>query len=289
MCFLAVVPFVETRIARLHYDIHLSDVGAAASRREVRTSEVPLLLLHGLFMDSTMWRHQIEPCRAVTTVLAFDGPCHGKSAPGLAASLETQADAFVDALDALGVERAVVCGLSWGGMLAMRIALRHPGRTAGLVLCDTSARNESPFRRFRLHTYADVLERYPLTPRIARHVFLPRMYGRRMLAREPSLYEETYQRIRSMHQPVLNELSRSVIDRSNVLAELTQYRGPVLLVCGESDHVTPIHETELMSRAMPHAAFVRVPEVGHFAPCEAPDVVNAHLVPFVRSCIASAL
>jgi 3-oxoadipate enol-lactonase len=267
------VPFVNTRIARLHYE-------EISSPRQAERP--PVVLLHGMLMDNEMWKHQVPALSQVTRVIALEGPGHGKSAPGLPATLETQADAVADALDALGIARAVFCGLSWGGMIAMRMAIRHPQRTAGLVLSGTAGNAWNVLERTRVLTYARILERVPLQPWMVKHLFVPRMYGAATRRREPQLHREIHARIIKMDQAALLEVTRSIANRDNVLGDLTRYKGPALIVCGERDRVTPIWQSVLLARALPQAKFVRVPKVGHFAPYETPELVNAELVPFVQ-------
>jgi 3-oxoadipate enol-lactonase len=280
-CILAPVPFVNTRIARLHYEETPSQVHGGT------TDGPTVVLLHGMLMDNAMWKHQVPALSKVARVIALEGPGHGKSAPGLPATLETQADAVADALEALGITRAVICGLSWGGMIAMRVAIRHPQRTAGLVLCGTAGNAWNVLERTRTLAYARILERVPLQPWMVKHLFVPRMYGAATRKREPHMYREVHARIVQMDQPALREVTRSIANRSNALGDLTRYKGPALIVCGERDRVTPIWQSALLARALPQAKFVRLPKMGQFAPYEAPEVVNEELAPFVAGCVAA--
>jgi 3-oxoadipate enol-lactonase len=273
------MPFVNTRLARLHYD----DLPASLSAGAVKN--VPVVLLHGFFLDRTMWKPQLAPLTKLTRVINLEGPAHGLSDATGSASLETQADAVVDALDALKIERAIVCGLSWGGMLAMRIAIRHAERLAGLILCGTSA-GETPMHLVAyLKVSTRLFERHRLPPWITRRFIAPSMYGPAMRRIEPSLYQETHARIAAMNATSTAIVARTIIDRSNVLAQLRTYKDPALIVCGERDTVTPIRESEAMARALPQADFLRVPRTGHLVSYEAPETVNARLIPFVQSCL----
>src|SRR6186713_184995 len=127
------MPYVRTRLGRLFYD----------ERGEARRAGDPaIVLLHGLLFDGGMWRGQIEALSSLGRVVVLDGPGHGKSEPAPRFMVEDHADALLDAFGELGIERAVVVGLSWGGMVAMRLALQHPSKVCGLALLDTSASAE---------------------------------------------------------------------------------------------------------------------------------------------------
>ena len=106
------MPYVATRLGRWFYEVS----GSASNRR-------PLVLLHGLFLDGDLWRHQLPAMRTRQLVYVFDMPGHGRSDVPPPFTLDDQAAAFAEALAALGLSQAVLVGLSWGGMLAMRMAL----------------------------------------------------------------------------------------------------------------------------------------------------------------------
>src|SRR5690349_12906420 len=109
--------YVRTRLGRLFYE----ERGQAR-----RPGDPAIVLLHGLLFDGGMWRDQIGPLAALGRVIVMDGPGHGKSEPPPRFMLEEHADALIDAFSDMGIDRALVVGLSWGGMLGMRFALQHP-------------------------------------------------------------------------------------------------------------------------------------------------------------------
>jgi 3-oxoadipate enol-lactonase len=81
-----------------------------------------------------LWQAPVNALRAEAHTVAIDGPSQGRSeAIRWAFTLEQCADAWVEALDVLGLRQpAVFCGLSWGSMVAMRVAIRHPARVRAL-------------------------------------------------------------------------------------------------------------------------------------------------------------
>ena len=137
--------YVRTRLGRWFYEER------GATRRK---GDPAIVLLHGLLFDGGMWRAQVEPLAAIGRVLVFDGPGHGRSEAPPPFSLEDHCEALTDALTALGVDRAVLVGLSWGGMVAMRVAIQHPARVAALALFDTSADAETRGRAVKYRMLA---------------------------------------------------------------------------------------------------------------------------------------
>src|SRR5206468_2588016 len=86
------------------------------------------------------WQPQIEAFRGQTTVVAPDLPGFGQTPPaGPVTTMEAMADFCASALDAAGIDRAVVCGLSMGGYVALALWRKHRDVVAGLVLANTRA------------------------------------------------------------------------------------------------------------------------------------------------------
>jgi len=118
---------VETSVGR----IGVSDAGSGPA--------IPILFLHGVGSDKSVWRPQIEFFGWTRRAIASDYPGYGESAVSEGSARDDFARAALAALDALDVERAHTCGLSLGGVVA--IAMHHlaPTRCASLILADTFA------------------------------------------------------------------------------------------------------------------------------------------------------
>lgn len=115
-----------------HHDdgpVHYTDTGTGPA----------LVLLPGLGFSHTMWELQIRHFAADHRVIAIDPRGAGRSPRlrGWRHVLARQAGGIAAVFDQAGVERAVVCGVSFGGVLAQRFALDFPGRVAGLVTVDS--------------------------------------------------------------------------------------------------------------------------------------------------------
>jgi pimeloyl-ACP methyl ester carboxylesterase len=101
---------------------------------------LPLVLLHGFHCDSRCWRAQLEDLSDRFRVVAWDAPGAGSSSdPPDPFTITDWAHCLAQFLDVIGIERAQVIGLSWGGVLAQEFYSLYPGRVLGLVLADTYA------------------------------------------------------------------------------------------------------------------------------------------------------
>ncbi|UIJ71812.1 alpha/beta fold hydrolase [Aurantimonas sp. HBX-1] len=101
-------------------------------------SAPPVLCLHGAVQTKSVWRPQIDGLAGDYRMLAPDLRGHGETLGDTTGmSVESlAADAF-GFLDALSIERAVLCGVSLGGMVALEMAAQRPARVAAMVLADT--------------------------------------------------------------------------------------------------------------------------------------------------------
>lgn len=271
------MPYVRTRLGRLFYD----------ERGEARRAGDPAIVLaHGLLFDGGMWRGQIEALSALGRVIVIDGPGHGKSEPPPRFMLEENADALFDAFGDLGIGSALVVGLSWGGMLAMRLALQHPTKVAGLALLDTSAERQTLRERIRFRAFIAMHRRVGMPYGLFTKEVAPQMFAPRTLVERPDLVEATYRRTMGFDREGVSRAALAVVvHRTSVLERLTNIRAPTLVMCGREDLATPLEKSENIARAIPGARLVVLDGVGHMSPLEDSAGVNQHLVPFARSVV----
>lgn len=112
-----------------------------AWRRDGTSGGAPLLFCNSIGTGLELWDAQIMALRDDFDIVRFDTRGHGRSdAPGGDYDLTTLAQDAAQVLDAAGFDRANICGISLGGITAMRLALDRPDRVHRLVLADTAAR-----------------------------------------------------------------------------------------------------------------------------------------------------
>jgi 3-oxoadipate enol-lactonase len=273
------MPYVRTRLGRLFYE----------ERGEARRGGDPaIVLLLGLLFDGGMWRGQVEPLSALGRVIVMDGPGHGKSEPPPKFTMEEHADALLDALGDLDVPRALLVGLSWGGMVSMRLALQHPARVAGLALLDTSAEKEELKKRIRYRAFVAMHRRVGMPYGLFMKDVAPLMFAPRTIRERPELLDITYRRTMGFDREGVARASLAVVvHRASVLEKLDRVRVPTLVMCGREDRATPPAKSENIARAIVGSRLVMLDDVGHMSTLEDPDAVNQHLVPFARSVVTA--
>ena len=271
--------YVRTRLGRLFVE----------ERGQSRKNGDPtIVLLHGLLFDGGMWREQIEPLSALGRVVVFDGPGAGKSEPPPRFMLEEHADALFDAWAELGIDKAIVVGLSWGGMVAMRFALQHPNRVSGLALLDTNAEVEPLKKRIRYRALLALFKRAGFPYSLFEKEVAPLMFGPRTLRTRPELLESVYRVTMGFNREGVSKAGLAVmIHRKSILEKISAIRVPTMVMVGRDDSATPLEKSENIARSIPGAELVVIDDVGHMSALEDPEAVNAKLVPFVKRLIES--
>ena len=127
------MPRVETPLGALGF----AEQGVAAGQRGGGT---PIVFLHGVGSDKSVWRPQLNHFGRSRRAVAFDYPGYGDSDPAAAGtSRDDYAAAILAAMDALGIAEAHVCGLSLGGVVAIAMHAAAPQRCVSLVIADSFA------------------------------------------------------------------------------------------------------------------------------------------------------
>jgi pimeloyl-ACP methyl ester carboxylesterase len=233
-----------------------------------------------------MWKAQLPALSKLGHVFVFDGPGHGKSDPPPPFTLEDHADALADAFGHLGIRRAILVGLSWGGMVAMRVALRYPQLVAALALLDTDAGAVHRGERLKNAALAVVASKLGIPPWLTRTQIAPLLFGKTTLGLRPELAVEAHRRIVGFDMDGVLRAVRAVsIERTDIRSHLGAVAVPTLVLCGEEDRATPLSRSRAIAQCIEGARLRVIPRSGHMTTLEAPNVVNAELLPFVTSAL----
>ncbi|GAB4115611.1 MAG: alpha/beta fold hydrolase [Sandaracinaceae bacterium] len=256
---------VETRCGRLFVE----DRGRGS----------PVVLWHSLLCDGGMWTGQVARLAEQHRVLVIDAPGHGRSAPTTRPySLDDCVDALFAVMDAAAVAEAALVGLSWGGMVGMRAALRRPERLTSLALLDTNANAERSEVLPRYHAMAFVARRFGAVPLLLDRLE-PIFFSPRTRVERPTIVRDFRERLAAMDPASIGHAVDAVIfRRKDIRSELGRIRCPTLVVCGIDDVATPVSCSEDIVRAIPGAELAFVPQAGHLSAWERPDLVTPLLL-----------
>ncbi|MBI3891645.1 MAG: alpha/beta fold hydrolase [Candidatus Wallbacteria bacterium] len=254
--------FADTTAGKLHFE----ECGAG----------IPIVFLHSLFCDSSMWRHQVEDFSRDHRLILIDGPGHGQSAiPREPLTIEQCARGVLDVLDFLELPSAILAGISWGGMTAMRAALDAPARVKGLLLFSTSAEAQRWSARIINQALLLLVSRFRLLSLAARPL-ASALIGATSRRRQPELHRELIEGIKRLEPDGLAHVIRTVlVERLAMSEELWRVECPTLVVAGAEDAAISPLQCDRIARRITGALFQMVAQAGHLAPLESPEPVNA--------------
>jgi 3-oxoadipate enol-lactonase len=264
------MPFaVGSRGVRIHYRV-LGDGGDN------------VVLVQGLGLSSRFWFEQPEllvgdPERP-RRVLVLDNRGTGKSdKPRPPYRMGEMADDVIAAMDAAGMRRAVVVGISMGGMIAQHVALRHPNRVDGLVLLATTP--GLPHGRLPGVRALATLLALPLFAgrggmKVLASILLTKEHMRdaRVLMRDwPAALKEE-------RMPPLAFLGQfAAIALHSTGFRLSKLDVPAIVVGAEQDVLVPAVCSKKLARLIPHAELELLPDAAHGIPITDRDVVRRAL------------
>lgn len=235
-----------------------------------------LLFCNSLGTDLRMWDPQVAALAGRFRVARFDARGHGRSdAPAGAYRLEDLAADPLAVLDALGAARASVCGISLGGMVAMRLASDHPDRVARLLLVSTATRIGTPEgweERVRLVRTAGMSA--------VADVVIPRFFTEGFRRREPGIVAEIEGMVRST-APDGYVGSCRALGEADLFDVAPTISAPALVVAGRHDAVTPPEDVEGLTKRLPRAELAVLDESSHLCNLEVPDRFNELVTEFL--------
>lgn len=233
---------------------------------------LPIVFLHGVGSDKKVWSPQLAHFGESRRAIAFDYPGYGDSDPAPpATSRDDYAAAILEAMRALGVDRAHLCGLSLGGVVAIAMHAAAPERCATLILADTFAVHPqgqelhdrsiaaSPDMAALANARADVLLAGPADPEVRAEVVAT------MSRIEPAAYRIGARAVWLADQR----------DRARAIDV------PTLVICGEQDRPTPPDLSRELAAIIPRARLELIERAGHLTNLEQPAEFNRLVGQFI--------
>jgi pimeloyl-ACP methyl ester carboxylesterase len=245
---------------------HLGDTFVVASGQ---ADAPPVILLHGSGANSAMWREDAATWSITRRVYAVDIP--GEPGLSVAARPSLESDAYVrwltEVLDGLSVDRASLVGISLGGWLATKFAIRRSARVNRLVLLSPSG-----IGRQKTGTLLIAVALLPFGRRgreLAMRIVLGVQVSRTAAGEYVLLIHEHF-RPRTERVPIFTDV------------ELTRIAAPTLVVVGQKDALLNSVETkQRLEQHAPRVTVILIPDAGHILPTQT-DRVHAFLTDTTR-------
>ena len=240
---------------------------------------LPVVLLHGFPHDRTLWAPQlgafVDACRCI----APDLRGFGESRVEPPFTMDRYADDVVALLDKLGIDRAVIGGLSMGGYVAFAIWRRHRDRVRALVLADTRAGADSDDARAARRAQIDLVRSRGAAVLAAQLV--TGQLGARTRERHPDIVEVVRDMIaRAAVEGIAGALD-AMLNRPDSTPTLATIDVPTLILVGEEDGLTPLAESQKLNAGIAGSRLETIAGAGHLSNIERPAAFNHVLSEFV--------
>ncbi len=229
----------------------------------------PTILIHGAGAHHLFWPPQIRRLHG-ERIYAPDLPGHGRSSGLGRHSIQEYSAVLLDFLEALGLRTWVLVGHSMGGAIALDIATRWPQQVLGLVLVGSGAKLRVAPELVRFTADASTASR--AMQLITERAFAPQTDRR--------IKQAASQRLAETRLPVLHG-DFLACDAFDVRDALEKISAPTLTVCGEADKMTPPAYSVFLQERIRGARMELVPNAGHMAMLERPDLVTSLLARFL--------
>ena len=250
------------------------------------TQKPIMVFAHGLLWNTRMYDKQVEHFQEAYRCIAFDFRGQGQSQITKSGyDMESLTEDTLGLLAALGIEKCHFVGLSMGGFVAQRIAIKQPELLLSLTLLETSADPEDPKN---VPQYRKLIKaiRWLGIKRVSNKV-MPIMFGSSFLADKlrKSDRKEWLTMLQGNRKGGVVKATMGVIERSGTYEQLGSITTPTLIIVGDEDAATPYAKSERMHFAIKGSKLAVIKGAGHTATVEEPEQVNRVMSQFLECCV----
>jgi 3-oxoadipate enol-lactonase len=236
---------------------------------------LPIVLAHGFLMDRSMFEPQIQALAGEHRLVTWDQRGFGQTEfDSQPFSYWDSADDCLALLDHLRLDRAVIGGMSQGGFIALRAALKAPERVRALILMGTQAGLEDPAN---VPVYQGMLDDWVTN---GPQDELAAIVADIIIAK-PDENERWIAKWKARPKELIREPGRTLLERDDVTDRLGEIEAPALVIHGTEDTAIPMERAKALADGLAGAAeVVKVPGA-HAAPLTHPAAVNAAIGGFL--------
>jgi pimeloyl-ACP methyl ester carboxylesterase len=264
--------------------ITINDVTLAYQLENQDAEQAPLVFLHGATLTRETWAAQIAHFALHHPALAYDARNHGASSltPG-EHDLETHAEDLLALLEALGLEgkrRPVLIGLSMGGMIAMRAALRSADAARALVLVNTTSQGWYPPEE-RDDVRATLEHLAPESLTYWAGAWEKTFFTPAFREAHPERVSDWRHRFEAQSIEQYREAMLGLLERRDISEYLGIIDCPTLVLAAAQDVTIPPQLAEKLAKAIPDAELQMLPDCAHLCNEEQPAAFNAAVEGFL--------
>ena len=260
--------------------IRIGDISISYLIREGTQYNNTIIFIHGFPFNKNSWIPQLSALPPYFTGIAVDVRGHGNSTSGHGFfSIDVFAKDLLVFMRKMGIEKAVLCGVSMGGYIALRAHEIQPESIAGLILSDTHAyADDNTAKLKRFDTIQSVLKNGKRAFSIG---FVNKVFSQRSLVESPDAVNLIKSSIRRNVESSICATLLALASRTDTTASLSSITVPSLVIRGGEDAITSEEQASALAFGIPAATYLEIPDCGHLPNLENPnrfnEAMNKHL------------
>lgn len=256
-----------------HFSLSYDDLGEG---------DIPVIFLHGFPFDKTMWQGQMEFLKPDYRVIACDIRGFGKSTDEVSSlSMDLFSEDLIAFMNTLHIEKAIICGLSMGGFIALNAVQRFPDRFEALILCDTQCIADTAEAKARRYANIDAIAVNGVAD--FNEGFIKAVFHADSFSNKKELVESLRKVVLANSSHIISFGLTALAERAETCSALSNINLPTLIICGREDSVTPLAQSETMHRAIKGSVLQVIDDAGHVSNLEQPQLFNKHLLDFLTA------
>jgi len=242
--------------------------------------DMPIIFIHGFPFDKSCWQPQMSVLRAHYRVITYDIRGFGKSSISLEIpDMDTYADDLIQFMDHMGIQKAIVCGLSMGGYILLNAVHRFQERFQAIILCDTQCNSDTAeIKEKRNDAIAQVMG-----GRLNEFAdqFMSKVFNADLVKEESILFARVKQIILGTSPETIIGALNALKNRKDMCGEMHIITVPALIICGEQDKLTPMIKSEALQKGIANAELYPISGSGHLSNMEQSEYFNQGIMAFI--------
>lgn len=283
--------YAQIRDTTLYFDVE--GVGLVADAGQMRERPTALAIHGGPGGDHTSLRPAFSPLADLLQLVYFDHRGHGRSArgPRHTYTLENNVEDMEALRQYLGLDKIIVMGVSYGGMVALTYATRYPERVARLVLVVTSPHNGFLARAKQILAERGTAEQQRVAERVWAGSFENEAQVRdyfRVMGPLYSVRHDPQAAVLAASRAIysyeaMNEGFGGFLRSYDVTAQLAAITAPTLVIAGRHDWICPPELSEEIAQQIPGAQLQIFEQSSHRVWADEPEAFQAALRAFLSA------
>ena len=262
------------------YNLSIKINNLEVSYNDVGEGTIPIIFIHGFPFDKTMWQRQMYFLKSSNRVIAYDLKGFGESKEQIASlTIEMFTEDLIAFMNALHIDKAILCGLSMGGYIVLNAVKKYPERFEALILSDTQCIADTAEAKEKRYKAIDEINENGV--HAFNEKFIKSIFHTDSLITKKEVIETLRINMQSNTRRSMTRVLAALAERTETCSEIHNIQIPTLIICGREDAVTPLSQSESMHEAIKGSMLRVIDNAGHVSNLEQPHTFNKHLQEFL--------